>query len=232
MEMKKEELDEILENHVKWLNEEGGKRANLREADLEGANLSGDTLHRADLGKANLVKASLRGTNLMGANLVRADLETADLREADLRGANLTGTNLRDACLRDVNLRGADLRGADLRGAKLFGADLRGANLGSADLRGALLPSGVYQIVGAGSHNRCTTYDGINNLVICGCWNDGAGNHLDSFVKRIEEIYGAEGEEPNLEYHKEYMAAIAFFKAMKELRERYLKEGKDDGQNT
>ena len=207
MEMKKEELDEILENHVKWLNEEGGKRADLRGADLV----------RADLETADLREADLRG-----ANLVRADLETADLSEADLRGADLRGANLRDACLRDVNLRGADL----------CGADLRGANLGSADLRGALLPSGVYQIVGAGSHNRCTTYDGINNLVICGCWNDGAGNHLDSFVKRIEEIYGAEGEEPNLEYHKEYMAAIAFFKAMKELRERYLKEGKDDGQNT
>ena len=126
------------------------------------------------------------------------------------------------ACLRDVNLRGADLCGADLcgadlRGAKLFGADLRGANLGSADLRGALLPSGVYQIVGAGSHNRCTTYDGINNLVICGCWNDGAGNHLESFEKRIEEVYGAEGEEPNLKCYTEYMSAVTFFKAMREL---------------
>lgn len=28
------------------------------------------------------------------------------------------------------------------------------------------------------------------------------------------------------------MNTVAFFKAMKELRERYLKEGKDDGQNT
>ena len=142
MEMKKEELDEILENHVKWLNEDGGKRADLS------------------------------------------------------------------------------------------GADLRGADLSDADLSGANLPTGIYQIVGVGSYYRCTTYDSINDRVICGCWNDNAGNHLDSFARRIEQIYGAEGEEPNLKYYTEYMSMVNFFKAMKELRERYLKEGKDDGQNT
>ena len=124
------------------------------------------------------------------------------------------------ACLRDVNLRGADLRGADLRGAKLFGADLRGANLGSADLRGALLPSGVYQIVGPGSRNRCTTYDTINDQIVCGCWDDKKGNHLDSFTLRVESIYGLNGEKPNSVYYTEYMAAINFFKAMKELNKR------------
>ena len=44
------ELNEILENHRKWLNdEEGGKRANLRGADLSEADLIG-----ADLSGANL----------------------------------------------------------------------------------------------------------------------------------------------------------------------------------
>ena len=114
-------------------------------------------------------------------------------------------------------LWGDDGKRAALRGANLREADLRGANLEGAYLDGAELPIGIYQIVGAGSCNRCTTYDAINDRVICGCWNDDEGNHLDSFVKRIEEIYGAEGIEPNLEYHKEYMSAVAFFKAMKEL---------------
>ena len=182
MEMEKENLDEILENHVKWLQNDGGERA-----DLEGANLE---------------EANLRG---------------ADLEEADLRGADLCR---------------ADLRGANLRGADLEGADLRGADLEDAFLEGAYLPIGIYQIVGAGSCNRCTTYDAINDRVICGCWNDDEGNHLDSFTRRVEEIYGANGEMPYLEFYQEYMAAISFFKAMKELRERYLKEGKDDGQNT
>ena len=152
------------------------------------------------------------------ANLRGANLEGADLRGANLRGANLRGANLRGANLEGADLRGANLEGADLRGANLEGADLRGANLRGADLRGAYLPAGIYQVVGCGSNNRCTTYDAINDRVICGCWNDGNGNHLDSFIKRIDFIYGPSGNEPNEQYYAEYMAAIAFFKAVKELK--------------
>jgi len=65
----KEELQEILINHKKWLNISGGKRAYLRGADLRDA----------DLRRANLIGAYLRGANLRGANL---------------RGANLTETIL------------------------------------------------------------------------------------------------------------------------------------------
>ena len=190
MEMEKENLDEILENHVAWLHKDGGKRANLRGA--------------------NLCKTFLRGAELEGADLRGANLEGADLFEANLCGANLDGANL---------------NGADLRRAKLEGAYLDGANLEAADLEGAELPIGIYQIVGAGSCNRCTTYDAINDRVICGCWNDDEGNHLDSFTRRVEEIYGANGEMPYLEFYQEYMAAISFFKAMKELRERFYDNG-------
>ena len=185
--MEKKELDEILENHVKWLHKDGGKRADLRGA--------------------NLCKTFLRG----------AELEEADLRGAKLRGADLYDADLRGADLYEADLREVDLRGADLRRAKLEGAYLDGANLEAADLEGAELPIGFYQIVRAGSYNRCTTYDSINDQVVCGCWDDGAGNHLDSFEKRIEEVYGAKGEEPNLKYYTEYMSAVAFFKSMKEL---------------
>jgi hypothetical protein len=97
--MIKEQLDEILEKHKKWLNDEpGGERADLR-----GANLF----------RANLFRADLRGANLFRANLFRADLRGAYLRGANLHGANLFG----------ANLRGADLRGADLFGANLHGAE-------------------------------------------------------------------------------------------------------------
>ena len=180
--MEKEKLDEILENHVKWLQNDGGERADLKKADLRGADL-----RRARLAKASLYEADLRG----------ADLRGADLSETNLFGVNLVGTYLREA---------------NLRGANLFGADLRGANL----------PTGIYQIVGVGSYYRCTTYDSINDRVICGCWNDNAGNHLDSFARRIEQIYGTEGEDPDLEYYTEYMSVVNFFKAMKELRKECL----------
>ena len=105
--MTQNEIDRILENHKKWLNADGGSRANLG------------------------------GTNLRGANLGGTNLRGADLWAAELRGANLRGANLRDANLRVADLRGADLRGADLRGADLWGADLWGADLWGADLQAA-----------------------------------------------------------------------------------------------
>jgi len=76
--MELSKLKEILDKHCKWwLDQDGGKRANLG-----GANL-GD----ADLGGANL-----RGANLGGANLGGANLGGANLRGADLRGAKFWST--------------------------------------------------------------------------------------------------------------------------------------------
>ena len=72
--MTKEQLNEVLEKHKKWINAEpGGERANLQRADVWGANLQGADLQVADL---------------HGANLWGADLQGADLRDADLQGAN------------------------------------------------------------------------------------------------------------------------------------------------
>lgn len=206
--MEQEKLNEIIASHGRWLQDKGGKRANLERANLRGANL-----YRADLERANLSRADLRGACLERAYLEGADLERAYLKRANLRGACLEGANLRGA-----NLCMADLEGANLSRAYLEGAYLEGANLCMADLEGADLPIGMYQSVGPGSCNRCTTYDTLNNQIICGCWGDGAGNHLDSFARRIEEIYGTKGKTPNPKYYAEYMSAVAFFKAMKELK--------------
>ncbi|EAC5497475.1 hypothetical protein A6921_15665 [Listeria monocytogenes] len=71
--MKREELDIILENHGKWLRNEGGDRADLSNADLKNTNLR----------FANLRLAYLRG----------ADLSNANLSYADLSGANLNWVN-------------------------------------------------------------------------------------------------------------------------------------------
>ena len=153
----------------------------------------------------------LAGPGGKRADLKRANLFGANLHEADLRGANMCYADLRHA-----NLCGADMRCAYLCGADLRYANLHYVNLHLANLEGAKLPTGIYQIVGAGSSNRCTTYDSINDRVICGCWDDEKGNHLDSFARRIEEIYGTNGEKPNPIFYTEYMTAIEFFKAMKE----------------
>ena len=78
--MTQDEIKLILDKHKKWLNdEEGGERADLRDADL--------------------CDADLRDADLRGA-----DLRGADLRDAVLRGADLRYANLRDADLRDADL--------------------------------------------------------------------------------------------------------------------------------
>ncbi|EAE2136748.1 pentapeptide repeat-containing protein [Listeria monocytogenes] len=101
--MKQEELDIILENHGKWLLNEGGERANLSNIDLKNTNLSCANLRVANLSYADLSYANLRGANLSGANLSYADLSYANLRGANLSYANLRGANLSGANLNWVN---------------------------------------------------------------------------------------------------------------------------------
>ena len=128
-------LKKILEAHKKWLNdEEGGKRADLRDADLSYAELNGAELNGADLRYADLSYAELRDTELNGADLSYAELKRADLRDADLSYAELRDTNLSYADLSGANLSYAGLRGANLRNADLSGANLSYAGLSGADL--------------------------------------------------------------------------------------------------
>ncbi|HAC2959947.1 TPA_asm: pentapeptide repeat-containing protein [Listeria monocytogenes] len=117
--MKQEELDIILENHGKWLRDEGGERADLTGADLRHTNLSNAVLTGADL----------RHTNLSNAVLTGADLTHANLRHTNLSNAVLTGADLRH-----TNLSNAVLTGADLTHANLSNADLSNANLTNAVL--------------------------------------------------------------------------------------------------
>lgn len=133
----------------------------------------------------------------------RADLRGADLSDADLSGADL---------------RSADLRGADLRGADLGGADLRSAYLSGAYLSGANLDKTYYQVVRIGSRQGTTTYCVDDDNVLCGCWNNYKGGTLEEFKTRVESVYGREGNNPNEQYYDEYMAAITFFAAMKEMK--------------
>ena len=73
--MTNEQLNEILESHKKWLNDEtGGIRADLGGADLRGADLSHADLSYADLGDADLGDADLSYADLGGADLGGADL--------------------------------------------------------------------------------------------------------------------------------------------------------------
>ena len=135
------DLKKILDEHLLWLNGEGGSRADLR-----GANLSNADLRDANLSNADLRDADLRGANLRCANLRDANLRGANLSNADLRDADLRDAYLRDANLRDADLRDADLHGANLRCANLSNADLRCANLSNADLSEASIDQMMWNI--------------------------------------------------------------------------------------
>ena len=102
----------------------------------------------------------------------------------------------------------ADLSGADLSSAYLSGAYLSGANLDKT----------YYQVVRIGSRRGTTTYCVDDDNVLCGCWNNYKGGTLEEFKTRVESVYGREGNNPNEQYYDEYIAAITFFAAMKEMK--------------
>ena len=106
--MTKEELQDIIKSHEKWLNCGDGKRAVLCDVDLSNINLNHSDLRGADLS----------GANLIGANLSDANLNDANLCCANLSDANLSGANLNDANLCCANLSRANLRCASLRNVK------------------------------------------------------------------------------------------------------------------
>ena len=135
-------LTAILEDHNKWLNNEGGKRANLMGVDLNCVDLSDVNLKNANLTDTNLRCANLTCINLSGADLELADLSRVNLKSANLRNSNLNNSDLMGADLTDADLNYSDLNGVDLRcavliGAKLNGVDLTSAKLNGADLNGA-----------------------------------------------------------------------------------------------
>ena len=114
-------LDEILENHHKWLcGRHGGERADLSGCDLSRANLLEADLREANLRQADLSEANLSRANLLGANLSEANLREANLRQADLLGANLSRANLLGANLLEADISGANLSECDLSGCNLL----------------------------------------------------------------------------------------------------------------
>ena len=137
--MTKEELQDIIKSHEKWLNCGDGKRAVLCDVDLSNINLNHSDLRGADLSGANLIGADLSGANLSRANLCCANLSSANLNDANLCCANLSSAYLIGTSLSDANLSSANLNDANLSDANLSGANLNDANLRNADLSGANL---------------------------------------------------------------------------------------------
>ena len=224
-------LEEILERHQHWLNEDCEKweymRANLHGTDLSCADLNGADLRYASLRGANLCGADLHFANLRGAKLSGADLHFANLRGAELSGADLHGANLSDASLRGANLCGANLRGAELSGADLHGADLsfndrlrKGIKLSEPIIGWKKCQNNVLvkleiprgAIVFSINNSKCRT-DKAKVLEIIGA--DRAYSRYDKtfsyYVGDVIEIFDF-----NCEYNVECAKGIHFFRTRKE----------------
>ena len=102
--MTQEQIAAVLADHLKWLRNGGGKRANLDGASLVGARLVGARLDGARLDGANLARANLDGAILARARLARANLARARLARASFARANLDGASLDGANLVGVRL--------------------------------------------------------------------------------------------------------------------------------
>lgn len=188
MRITQEKLKEILVSHSKWLRcENGGKKADLSNADLSCFNLNHTDLRGANLCGANFYGANLYGAILCGANLCDANLCKADLSNSSLRATDLRHTNLSNSKFDNVNLSTTSL-------SKTY-----------------------YQIVRIGSREATTTYCVEDDNVRCGCWHNYGGGTLEEFKKRVESVYGENGERPNKKYYDQYIAAIEFFEKMAKL---------------
>ena len=83
-EISDEKLEQILEEHGKWVESEGkeGERAELRRANLR----------QREFRRANLRQREFRRANLQGADLFGANLQRANFSGGILDGAHLGGT--------------------------------------------------------------------------------------------------------------------------------------------
>ncbi|EAF2905972.1 pentapeptide repeat-containing protein [Listeria monocytogenes] len=196
--MKQEELDIILENHGKWLLNEGGERANLSNIDLKNTNLR----------FANLRLAYLRGADLSNANLSYANLSYADLSYADLSYADLSYADLSCANLRVANLSYADLSYANLRGANLSGANLSYADLNWVNWQHVEGLTVICVQVDTTRKNNQITYIKELDIWITGCFQ----GTLDELKASVEQTH-----KDNEKLRKRYYRVIDFI--LKEVAE-------------
>ncbi|EAC4527128.1 hypothetical protein Q834_00260 [Listeria monocytogenes] len=73
--MNQDELNIILENHGKWLRNEGGKKADLSNADLSSADLRGAYLRDTNLSNANLSSANWQQVG--GLTVIAVQVDTS-----------------------------------------------------------------------------------------------------------------------------------------------------------
>ena len=183
-------LEEILERHLHWLNEDCEKWEYM-QADL----------YDADLCYADMRGADLRYANLYGANMMSANLYGANMMSADMMSANLYGANMRN-----VVMSGADrLR----KGIKLSEPIIGWKKCKNNVLVKLEIPRGA--IVFSINNSECRTDKAKVLEIIGGDRAYSKHKFFSYYVGDVIEIFDF-----NCEYNIEYAEGIHFFKTREE----------------
>ncbi|MGP1376404.1 MAG: DUF5758 domain-containing protein [Bulleidia sp.] len=111
--MNQRKIDEIVERHQHWLNEDCENWESMR----------------ACFRNCNLIYAKFEDVNLKLAIFDYADLQKATFNNVNLQSARFYNANLEDIFFGNSILRYADLNQSDLRGATFYESDLYKASL-------------------------------------------------------------------------------------------------------
>jgi uncharacterized protein YjbI with pentapeptide repeats len=133
------DLQLILQEHLLWLQNKGGKRADLRYADFTGTNLIGVNLSYANLKGARMSSKDLRDIDFSYADLTDSDFSYSILTNVNFSNADLSDANMRYVIFKNTYMRYAILKNTDMNSADMSGADVINANLKDVDFSGAIL---------------------------------------------------------------------------------------------
>ena len=151
-------LEEILENHLRWLKRDVN---GWEEIDVNGWEEMRAKLDGADISNTDLRFVNLKYASLDGVNLYKSDLRWANFCNSSLQHTNLSYTDFREATLNDTNICDSNLIHADFCDASLVGAYLPHSNLTRADFQGTNLSLADLR--------GCVFYD--TDLRDCNLWN-------------------------------------------------------------
>jgi uncharacterized protein YjbI with pentapeptide repeats len=123
----KEDFDDIIARHNKWLNKEPGGK----EADFYGISLSG-----LDLSNYQFVKVNFRYSICWQTKFTNAYFKKCNFYKSNIYGADFT-----NACFYEVNCKRASMSSSDFTGAKIRHSKFKEANLQCVLFRNTLMSS-------------------------------------------------------------------------------------------
>lgn len=135
--------------HVLWLNQMNGERADFSGCLIEGLNLSYKNLNGALFNNAKLVNVNLHGAEMgtavfIGATLRRCDLTETEAEQACFSDAKFLCTNMDRAIFIDSDFSGAQFHGSSMNGGSFVNCCFENADLKCMTMNSVNMDKCVY----------------------------------------------------------------------------------------